>query len=101
MYISVKETNTCAKPLDVGERYMIIFGENDMVLTIGRLSAMGYFMPSTADNAEWKYVVCRATGNGLDALQGDVKGLIIPAHVKEIPPPPPPEDESEQQNETE
>ncbi len=98
VYICVQEKNTDSEPLAIGERYLILFGEDDTLLAIGGLSAMSYYMPDTTDDEEWRFVICRATGNGLDALKKPVRGVVIPEHVKEIPPPPPPEDESEQTN---
>lgn len=100
VYISVREKNTSPEPLDIGDRYLIIFGEDDTILSIGRLPAMSYYTPDTTDAEDWRFVICRATGNGLDALKKPIRAVVIPEHVREIPPPPPPEDESEQTNET-
>ncbi len=61
---------------------------------------MSYYAPDTAGSEDWSFVICRATGNGLDALKKPVCGIVIPEHVKTIPPPPP-EDESGQTNEAE
>ncbi len=35
VYIRVKEKNISSEPLDVGRRYLIIFGEDDTILSIG------------------------------------------------------------------
>ncbi len=101
VYVRIKEKNVSSGPLDVGRRYLIIFGEDDTILSIGYLPEMSYYAPDTAGSEDWSFVVCRAAGNGLDALKKPIRGIIIPEHVKIIPPPPPPEDESGQTNETE
>lgn len=100
VYIGVREKNTSFEPLDVGDRYLIIFGDDDAILSIGRMSAMSYYASKTTDEEDWRFVICRATGSGLDALKKPVRAVVIPEHVKEISPPPT-EDEAEQTNETE